>query len=314
VRKTNHKYKEVIDGQEIPEPDMEELIYQTLLGSFPLNREESIDFRERFKQYILKSAREAKTYTNWIRPDERYEVAIISFVDTILKEQESNEFLDDFVPFRKKIAFFGALNSLSQVLLKITSPGVPDFYQGNEFWKFDLVDPDNRRPVDFKARSESLSVLIQREKEDKTGLVRDLLKNWQDGRIKLYLTYKALNFRRGNSDLFQKGEYLPLYTAGKKSENIVAFARHLENQWVIVAVPRLSCHLVEPWDYPLNRHVWGKDTLVLPDKTPSDWVNVVTGETMNQKEEAHMQLAQVFNTFPLALLTSQYIRPGLEKT
>jgi (1->4)-alpha-D-glucan 1-alpha-D-glucosylmutase len=303
-RKNNHKNKQLLKGIEVPDPDMEEIIYQTLLGAYPLNDQELGEFRERFKQYILKAAREAKTFTSWINPDGDYETVILGFVDTILKSSESNEFLADFIPFHKQVAFFGALNSLSQVLLKITSPGVPDFYQGNELWKYEMVDPDNRRAVNFPYRNELLSNLVEREKQDRVGLIPDILKNWQDGRVKLYLTYKTLHFRRKNPDLFRKGEYLPVYADGKKRDYVVAFIRHLENSWAIVVVPRLNPRLVEPWDFPLDRHVWGKDLLVMPDNAPSSWTNVFTGETVSHEEGSHLKLAEILNTFPVALLTS----------
>lgn len=171
------------------------------------------------------------------------EDALTAFAAAILKPGEDNLFLRDFLEFQKITTFFGALNSLAQALLKITAPGVPDFYQGTELWNLSLVDPDNRRPVDFKTRAELLAALQEREAHGLPLLVRELLETWEDGRVKLYLTYKALHFRRANRELFAAGEYLPVEVTKPGDEHACAFARRLGDRWVLVAVPRLPVRL-----------------------------------------------------------------------
>ncbi len=216
-------------------------------------------------------------------------------------------FLKDFLPFQKQIAFYGAINALGQTLLKITSPGVPDFYQGTELWNLSLVDPDNRRPVDFSLRNQLLNRIQEQEHQDQMALIQDILKHWQDGRVKLYLTYKALHLRQMYPKLFHQGEYLPLYAEGQRKENLLAFARHWENTWIITAVPRLVTHLVEPWSFPLGKEVWKKDILVLPQNAPARWINVLTGEPVlsNNPDAKHLPLSQIFNSFPVALLINK---------
>jgi (1->4)-alpha-D-glucan 1-alpha-D-glucosylmutase len=202
-------------------------------------------------------------------------------------------------------------NSLSQTLLKITSPGVPDFYQGTELWDFSLVDPDNRRPVDFRARVTMLDELQQRESKDLTSLVRELVARRTDGRIKLYITYKALNFRRGHRDLFEQGAYQPLTVSGAKEDHVLAFARHLGNCWALVAVPRLVVNLSPSAKPPLGKRIWKETVLHLPEGAPNGWQNVFTGEALtvpdNNTTERGLLAHEVFRRLPVALLVSSPI-------
>ena len=172
---------------------------------------------------------------------------------------------------QSRVAYFGALNSLSQVLLKITSPGVPDFFQGNELWDFSLVDPDNRRPVDFKLRQKFLNELKNLEAKGEISLPSQLLSTWKDGRIKLFITYKALQIRKNLSDLFCRGEYLPLTISGPRKENVIAFARRLEQQWVVAVAGRFFSQLTEPEMPPLGERVWQNTFLELPKDAPKEW-------------------------------------------
>ncbi|OPZ74718.1 MAG: Maltooligosyl trehalose synthase [Firmicutes bacterium ADurb.Bin456] len=236
--------KPVVDGLPVPDPAGEMLIYQTLVGAWPLQEEDFPSFRDRLETYSVKAAREAKLHTSWLNPREAYERALREFISAILESSPGNPFLLDFLEFQRTCAYFGALNALSQVLLKIASPGVPDFYQGTELWSFSLVDPDNRRPVDFRKRVSLLDSLQKEEAGGRADLARKLLANWKDGRVKLYLTYKALHLRRSLGRLFENGVYVPVGVAGARYGHVCAFIRRLENNWVLAAAPRLVARLM----------------------------------------------------------------------
>jgi (1->4)-alpha-D-glucan 1-alpha-D-glucosylmutase len=228
------------------------------------------------------------------------------FVAQVLAPDNVDGFVDDFSQFHEGIAYTGMLNSLSQTLLKIVSPGVPDFYQGTELWDFSLVDPDNRRPVDFAKRRILLEELKRGEETDRAGLLCDLLSHWRDGRVKLYVIYKALNFRRGREELFQRGRYLPLYAARKVRENICAFARRFGERWVVAAAPRLLARILPPGRPPLGEPVWKDAFLSLPQGTPVHWHNILSGENLSACEtkggQMGLALHQIFKTCPVALM------------
>ncbi|MFC1938939.1 malto-oligosyltrehalose synthase, partial [Chloroflexota bacterium] len=198
------------------------------------------------------------------------------------------------------------LNSLAQVLLKTTCPGVPDFYQGTELWDFSLVDPDNRRPVDFRKRMKLSNELIRKETSSSAALVQDLQDNWRDGRLKMYTTYKILGFRRDNPTLFKDGDYLPLQIKGQMREHVCAFARRLKKSWVLVLVPRFLGKLGGARSFPLDSRVWGDD-LLLPNEAPESWRNVFTGESLkiSTAEKRGLPLSDVLSIFPVALLVSK---------
>ena len=173
----------------------EYFLFQTLVGAWPLHDNEVEAFRRRMKEYVVKASREARTYTSWLHPNPEHEASLQTYIDVIFDDERFRKSLRHFCD---RVAFYGAINSLSQILLKITAPGVPDFYRGTVTWDFSLVDPDNRRPVDFAPLT------------DFSWKPRDLLDNWQDGRVKVFLTEKLLGFRTGNCDLFTHGEYVPI--------------------------------------------------------------------------------------------------------
>ena len=304
--KWNQHLKRPVDGTLAPDQNDEVLIYQTLLGAWPFDQNEISDFRERLKHYILKAAREAKVRTSWIRPRAEYEDALIDFTESILTSPKSQKFLKDFANFQKTVAHYGALNSLSQTLLKLAAPGVPDFYQGTDLWDFSLVDPDNRRPVDFLLRQNLLDDLRRQDSGDLLPLVRDLLSQWPEGRIKLYVTYKGLNLRRANKDLFMEGDYIPIEVTGSRKNHVFAFARRRGKEWVIVAVPRLTTRLVGSGGLPLGSRVWGRGLIMLPKSAPGQWRNVFSDQTLKAKADngsKALALGQVFRDFPVALLT-----------
>jgi len=302
----NRPQKRQVNGKLVPDPNEEMLLYQTLIGAWPLVKKEVPAFRKRLKAYMIKAAKEAKVHTSWIDPNADYEQALVAFVDLILKASNRNKFLPDFLRFQKQTAFYGAFNALAQVLLKLASPGVPDFYQGTELWDFSLVDPDNRRPVDFTKRARFLQDLKRREKKDILGLVSKLLARWEDGRIKLFVTSRALDFRKAQTELFLEGDYLPLYASGRRKEQVCAFARRKELAWNLVVVPRLFAKLVPEGKVPLGQRVWGTGQLILPPGAPARWLNIFTGETLKVSSASGrkvLPLKSVFQHLPVALLS-----------
>jgi (1->4)-alpha-D-glucan 1-alpha-D-glucosylmutase len=254
-----------------------------MLGAWPIDP-------DRMKQYITKALREGKTHTNWIEINRSYEARVLSFIDRLYT---NNAFLRDFIRLQEKVAYFGALLSLSQLILKIASPGVPDFYRGNDLWDLSLADPDNRRPVDFSSRVETL-----RRLNDNADPAM-LLKHWRDGRIKMYVTWKGLHFRRSHADLFREGEYIPLRVTGARSDRVVAFARRYRDQWCIAAVPRLVARLTRNGTPPLGEKVWSDTLVELPPDAPSQWTNVLTGDAISA-----LSASKLFTTLPFALLTN----------
>jgi (1->4)-alpha-D-glucan 1-alpha-D-glucosylmutase len=312
----NTAKKTSVDGELAPDRNDEYLFYQTLVGTWPggsPNREELAGFHRRIAAYMQKAIKEAKVHTSWVNPNEAYDHAVESFVAQALGHESSDSFVNDFSQFHARIAYAGMLNSLAQTLLKMTAPGVPDFYQGTELWDLSLVDPDNRRPVDYAKRRILLEELKEREQTNRAGLLCDLLSHWQDGRVKLYLIYKTLNFRREYREIFQTGDYLPLYAGGKFRENICVFSRRLNDQWIVVTAPRFVARILPPGRLPLGEAVWEDGVLPLPHGTPDDWHNILTGEILSACETKGRQkglpLRQIFKTFPVALIeTGQTMR------
>ncbi|MFO7812522.1 MAG: malto-oligosyltrehalose synthase, partial [Pelovirga sp.] len=234
----NRSLKSTIKRHKAPDKNDEYFLYQTLVGAFPCENESDPDFLPRIRDYMVKAVREAKVHTAWIKPDEGYEEAVLSFIDKVLAGDEDNAFLREFLPFQRKVAHFGMLNSLTATLIKMTAPGVPDFYQGTEYWDFSLVDPDNRRPIDYARRKSSLRDIRTRSVSDLSGLITDLLTTMEDGRIKQFIIYQVLSFRHRSSLLFQDGDYLPLEVSGPGKEHVIAYARRLNNSYAITVAPR----------------------------------------------------------------------------
>ena len=293
---------------EFPTPNDEYLFYQTLIGAWPLGseaREQSESFRERISNYMLKAVREEKDKTSWATPNAEYESALHQFVIAVL---QSEEFRQDFLPFQQLVSFFGMLNSLSETLIKLTVPGVPDTYQGTELWEFNLVDPDNRRAVDYERRREVLRRFRQASEDGcSESLVRELTGNMEDGRIKLYVLWKTLNLSKQLPELFQAGEYLPLKVAGENRKHLVAFARQKGATAIVIAVPRLSAELWNAAPQFGSDDVWS-DTRVRIPLAPSRYRNLFTRERIVSKPEAEgpaISAAQLFKKFPVALLISE---------
>ncbi len=290
----------------VPDPSEEVLLYQTMLGAWPFDLDEVPSFRARLQAYMVKAGREAKVHTQWAQPDSEQESCLKQFIAAILAPSSRNRFLRDFLRFEKVIARLGAVNSLSQALLKICAPGVPDFYQGSELWDLRLVDPDNRGPVDFEKRSWLLRKLKARESGNTRGLVSELLRTWKNGSLKLYVTAKALSFRRDRGAVFLEGDYVPLEASGVAKEHICAFARSHEGEWAVAIVPRMVAGLIGFGEFPVGQNVWGRSAASLPAAAPVEWRNVLTGEsleTLRVTKGRTLLLGDVFRSLPVALLT-----------
>lgn len=290
-------------GGAVPDRNDEYYLYQTLLGSFPFSVEEVPAFRERVRQHMIKAVREAKIHTAWLKPDREYEEGFMEFIDGCLDDSGANPFLESFLPFQRKVAWFGMMNSLTQTLLKITCPGVPDFYQGTELWDLSMVDPDNRRPVDFGKRKALLADIEKRAGEDRAGLIDELLASPEDGRVKLFVTRMALRARRARQGLFSSGSYLPLESPGEHGRSVVAFARGCEGEAAVTVAPRFLTALVAEREYATGEK-WGDTLLKLPEELWGyRWKDAFTERTLPAGKE--LKLRDGIASFPVALLLSQ---------
>ncbi len=304
----NRDQKPELEGggraRQAPNKNEEYLLYQTLLGAWESeDGAPSPDFLDRMKAYMVKAAREAKVNTAWLTTDESYEEALSEFVERILDPSPDNRFLESFHPFQQKIAYYGFFNTLSQTLIKIAAPGAPDFYQGTELLDLNLVDPDNRRPVDFDHRLRLLDrILAEVETAGEAPLrfISSFLETPRDGRAKLFLIARALKARNDRPTLFQNGDYLPLDVEGSLSRHIIAFARRLGGEWCMVVAPRFLTALVSETEMPLGPSVWGDTAIRLPEDRPAMWTNVLTGEEISG--ESRLSVGDILRHFSVGLL------------
>lgn len=303
----NRLKKTQVDGRVVPNPNEEILLYQSMLGVWPFEPFEQVDLaglRERIETFMLKATREAKTHSNWISPNEQHEAALRVFSSRVLDVSAENKFLTDFSEFARTIAVYGAANGYSQVLLKMTSPGVPDLYQGTELWRLSLTDPDNRRPVNFPKRVRFLEELKDLQLDSVPDQFTHLLGTWEDGRLKLWLTKCVLNFRRAHRELFQTGAYIPVETEGHHRQSVCSFARVFEKDWALVAAPRLVTRVVGPGKFPIGE-VWGDSAMKLPALAPARWENLFTRQKLaatRDRRERSLRLTDVFSRLPFAVL------------
>lgn len=298
-RMANRRWKRTINDLEAPDANEEYLLYQTLLGTWPLQAnaepESAVtpEYVERIQAYMAKALHEAKINTSWIQPNHEWDAAIHDFVPKILESSPRNKFLPIFLPVAKEISRLGAINSLAQALLKLTSPGVPDIYQGNEIWDYSLVDPDNRRPVDYNRRRKMLETLS-------TATPDELMRAWPDGRIKMFLTQRMLRFRREHAELFQRGEYLPVHASGTFAECCVSFTRQLAEKWILVIVPRLSSRI----GFPPKEEAWKETVIEIPEALPIAQAHDLFICRAVPLQHRQIKLADALSMLPFAVITN----------
>ncbi|MEC4674452.1 MAG: malto-oligosyltrehalose synthase [Nitrospirota bacterium] len=306
----NRKKRVRVDDLYVPSRNEEYLLYQTLVGAWPfaaLDSPDYVDFIQRIQEYMLKALREAKIHSSWISPHEAYERAMSTFVTKILSPILPHPFLDDFLQFQTKISAYGMYNSLAQVVIKTTAPGIPDFYQGTELWDFTLVDPDNRRPVDYSQRIAMIEELKPFDIQPSGGFLEDLLASYTDGRIKLYLTQRLLHYRRTHSTLFLQGSYDPLETLGTRQHHLCAYQRAWEGKSVISLAPRLIHQLLpDPSKHALGKAVWDDTMVVLPQSDRgTTYLNILTNAPVNSilvNQQPMIPVAEIFTDLPVALM------------
>jgi len=306
----NAAKKSAGEGAPMPSRNDEYLLYQTLVGAWPADGpigDELAAFRDRIARYMEKATREAKVNTSWINPNAAYDEAVQGFVRGILDPRRSRRFLDSLAAFARRVAFFGRFNSLTQTLVKLTAPGVPDIYQGCELWDLSLVDPDNRRPVDYDLRRRLLAELKgSLGADDLAGLAAELLDGATDGRIKLFLTHRALTLRRERPELFAAGDYLPLEAIGTRAPHVVAFARRHADDELIAVAPRLPAILAGGAERPPLADLWADTWLDLPHASSGAvYHDLLTGAALRLAERdgrPGLALAEILARFPVALL------------
>ncbi|MGA7672336.1 MAG: malto-oligosyltrehalose synthase [Nitrolancea sp.] len=303
-REFNADARSVRNGVPVPDPNVEWLIYQSLVGVWPNSDSNCAQLVDRLKGYVTKALREAKIHTSWTSVDSVYESAVLGFVEAILDKSAATSFLDDFAAFHQRIAPAGAMNSLSQLVLKLTAPGVPDVYQGTELWDYSLVDPDNRRPVNYELRQNYLQELSD-SPLDGAELTRNLSHNWTDGRIKLWVLHRTLQLRNTHSTLFSDGTYAQVAVFGPARQRVIAFAREHGEQQALILAPRLVARLLD-----VNRGlslsgVWDETLVSLPRSYSGQWTNVFSKAQVQigiDGSGADLAVGDVLGQFPVGLL------------
>jgi (1->4)-alpha-D-glucan 1-alpha-D-glucosylmutase len=311
----NRTHRTPVDGEPAPDRNDEYRFYQALAGAWPLNaaddaRTDDIpDFVDRIKKYMIKAVKEAKRHTSWLTPNEPYEEAVVRFVEGVLTGPGRAKFLPAFLPSQERVAQVGMVNSLAQLTLKLGSPGIPDFYQGTEVWDLSLVDPDNRRPVDFELRTrllDQVDEILSREGDARRDAVADLLRRWPDGRIKLLLTAAGVRLRRDEPELFFSGAYVPLDIETSVAGSLVAFARTLDGRAALFVAPRLIARLMASTGLPTGGAAWKTSRVLLPsDLAGRTFRHIVTGaELRPTSTNSHSWLfaGEIFETVPFGIL------------
>ena len=280
----------------------EYMVYQALLSAWPFNEAEVPGFRERVKDFVIKAVREAKVYTAWIKPDEIYENAVTDFAMKITDPVTGKDFLHDFLPFVKKVSFYGVLNSLSQACIKIAAPGVPDFYRGTELWEFAFVDPDNRRALDYGVIQNNAAII--KERENDPSFTAEILAKYKSGLVKQFLIFKMLNARRKEEQLFTNGGFVSLKTAGRHADKVITFARDKDKKLAVIAAPRFTSMMVREDEMPAGEHVWGDTHIILPEDPPQVFTCAITGKTV-KADGRKLYLRDVLAVFPCGLVISE---------
>lgn len=319
----NRSLKHTVDGMLVPTPNDEYFIYQTLLGIWPPGEPDANEmarFGVRLAEYLVKAVREAKVHTSWINPNTAYEDAVVAFADALLNAPAGSAFLTDFLPFQRRIARLGMFNSLSQTLIKLTVPGVPDIYQGCELWDFSLVDPDNRRPVDFgqrRAMLDALQTLAAQPPQQRRAGVSALCSTLEDGQAKLLIVRSALALRQRWPEVFQQGKYLPLAVKGEQAVHLCAYARIAGGRTVITVAPRYFARLLGEADMlPLGEKVWGDTAVDLPfHRRDTQYTCAFTGKVLTLlqwRSGWRLPVAQVLAEFPVGLIVGESVQSGPE--
>ena len=311
----NRRAKSEVDGVPVPSPDDEYLLYQTLVGAWPielLGPDEPAAlplqrFRERINAYMIKAVREAKQSSNWATPNTEYETALSNFVRRILDRDHSYSFVIDLQAFATRVALPGMVNSLAQAVLKLTIPGIPDIYQGCELWDLNLVDPDNRRPVDFTRRSAALDMMPRPPAARRAGIAA-MLRTWHDGNIKLFATAELLAERRRRPLLFSDGAYTALDATGERAENLLAFTRTRDEAAIAVVAPRLVVSLGAAEGRMPIGDAWTDSAVICPPTLAGRrWTNVFTGEVVavhDERQDHVWKARDLFVDLPIAALTA----------
>jgi (1->4)-alpha-D-glucan 1-alpha-D-glucosylmutase len=299
----NKGARAIVDGEPAPDRNDEYRLYQVLVGAWPVDV-------ARLQTYMTKAVKEGKEHSSWINPNEPYEAAVSAYVERILAGPEAAKFLPALQPLQERVARCGLLNSLSQVVLKIASPGVPDFYQGSELWDLNLVDPDNRRPVDFEARRQALDrvdALLARPEADRTAGIASMLRDWKDGAVKLLVTAAGLRVRAADPALFLEGDYLPLDVESTVDARVVAFARvNAAGSAAIAIAPHLVSRLITP-EHPVPlADRWRTSRVHLPKALSGlTYRDVFTGaeiRPVTAGDNAWLFVGQALQHLPVSLL------------
>jgi (1->4)-alpha-D-glucan 1-alpha-D-glucosylmutase len=301
----NQPRKILIENREVPDHNEEFLLYQTIIGTWPLypmDASARAQYIDRIEKYLIKALKEAKVHSSWINSNEVYEKGVQEFIGRILNLEPDNQFIKDLEQFIPPISKAGMFNSLAQIILKMTTPGIPDFYQGSELWEFNLVDPDNRHPVDYSNRKQLLHKLKLKGEEDPGLLVNHLMETPEDGRIKLYITSKILNFRQQNQPLFSDGAYFPLEVKGEKSKHVVAFSRIKDKKQIIVAVGRFYFDLLTSSSVEPIGNLWEKTFLILPQQLEGTYRDILSGITLSSHQDHTLPLQEAFAKLPMVVL------------
>ena len=286
-----------ISAENRPDIMDEYFIYQALISAYPMPGDDEADFESRFHEYIQKALREAKRHSTWTEPNEAYEGAAKSFASTLLNKERP--FWQSFQKLHKKVADYGIINSLIQVMLKFTCPGVPDVYQGTELWDMSFVDPDNRRPVDYTQRMQWLEE-IERQKDDPANLIEALWADRYSAKIKLWLVQNLFGARKEQQQLFAEGHYIPLKTIGKYKDHVLAFARHYGQSWIVVAVPLNLAKISEDQKVDVMQIDWKDTRIILPANAPDTWEHLLV-KTKGTTDKV-LSLKAIFKNAPLAIL------------
>ncbi len=298
----NSRFSTFYNGRQCPSANEEYYIYQLLLGSYPNSEEELGNYRERLLGHLVKSIREAGINTNWDTPDLEYEGHYTDFVKSLFDRSRNQEFADSFQYMQHIVSYHGFLNSISQKILHLTVPGIPDTYQGTEIWNFNLVDPDNRRKVDFRKVTE-LHRQVAEEFNLDHDVVRTYLENYKDGRIKLLMTSVLLNLRNEMQDVFLCGDYVPVSVEGPHQNNVVAFIRSSGAKKIIVIVPRLTLSMGR-MVLPAGKNIWSEDTFTVPEGADGAFKDVFTGQQRHLSSGSMIMVGDLLDHIPFSVLVS----------